>query len=137
MKSLLLSTRNFETKIKKLATRPVGVNPEPITRREYVTRTSIVVLITVENCDNIQDTVRKLVLEINSFSKDTGIRTVVIYPFGHLSRNLASSEKTLQFFDLLEHHLTEYNTIRIHFGSHKSLMLDIFGHKGNVRFRDL
>jgi len=136
MKSLLLSCKNFNSKIKKLATRPASVIPEPIKQKIYQTDKAIVALVTVEDTDDIYETVPKLAKEIKIFSNDTQIKTIVLFPFGHLSNNLASSEDTIIFFNLLEKELSDYETIRVHFGSHKSLLLDIHGHKGNVRFRE-
>ncbi|MES2409524.1 MAG: threonyl-tRNA synthetase editing domain-containing protein [Patescibacteria group bacterium] len=136
MKTLLLSCKNFGSKIKKLATRPETVKPEVMKQKEYVAEKSIVVLINVEIGDNIKDLSGKLADEIRIFSKDTNIKTIVLYPFGHLSNKLASSEDTVEFLNLLEKELADFETIRVHFGSHKSLLLDIHGHKGNVRFRE-
>lgn len=136
MKSLLLSCKNFKSEIKKLATRPVGVIPEPISQKSYKNAKSIVALITVEDKDDVEVTAKAIAEEIVIFSKDTRIKTIVLFPFGHLSNKLASSEKTVAFFDLLEKELAEMEIIRIHFGSHKSLLLDIHGHQGNVRFRE-
>lgn len=136
MKSLLLSCKKFNSKIKKLATRPESVVPEPIKQKLFETEKSIVALITVEEKDNEKEIVSKLVKDIEIFSNDTQIKTIVLFPFGHLSNDLASSEKTKNFFNLLEKELNNYEVMRVHFGSHKSLLLDIHGHKGNVRFRE-
>jgi len=129
-----LKLQTFQTRIGKLATRPHDIRPEPITKTQYEAQNSIVALITIEEGDDLQDTVRRLAAEIRAFSKDTGIKTVVICPFGHLSNKLASSEKALESLKLLETQLTDFKTLRVHFGSHKSLLLDIHGHGGNVRF---
>ncbi len=136
MKSLLLHCRRFQTKIGKLATRPPNIKPEPITMTQYEAHKSIVALITIEEGDDLHNTVQKLAEEIRTFSKETGIKTVVICPFGHLSNKLASSEKALESLKLLETQLTDFETMRVHFGSHKSLLLDIPSHVGNVRFRE-
>lgn len=136
MKVLLLSCKNFNSKIKKLATRPETIEPEPITQKEYKTDKSIVALITVEENDNLLDCSEKLKNEILIFSKDTGIQKIVIFPFGHLSNKLASSEETKNFMNLIQNKLLNFEVIRVHFGSHKALLLDVYGHKGNVRFRE-
>lgn len=136
MKILLLSCKNFNSIIKKLATRPETIEPEPITQKEYKTDKSIVTLITVEEDDNLVDCSEKLKNEISIFSKDTGIRKIVIFPFGHLSNKLASSGETKNFMNLIQSKLLGFDVMRVHFGSHKSLLLDIYGHKGNVRFRE-
>lgn len=90
MKVLLLSCKNFNSKIKKLATRPETIEPEPITQKEYKTDKSIVALITVEENDDLIDCSEKLKNEICIFSKDTGIKKIVIFPFGHLSKDRKS-----------------------------------------------
>lgn len=136
MKTLLLSCKNFESKIKKLATRPETVKPESIKQSEYKAKKSIIVLINVEMGDDVKNISLKLANEIKIFSRDTNIRTIVLYPFGHLSNKLASSEDTVEFLNSLEKELVDFEIIRVHFGSHKSLLLDIHGHKGNVRFRE-
>ena len=41
MKSLLFSCRNVNSKIKELATRPVEVEPEPVTQTEYAAEKAI------------------------------------------------------------------------------------------------
>ncbi len=136
MKALLLSCKAFDTKIKTIATLPTDIAPEAITKKEYKTGKCIVILVTVEDSDNPENIVPQLGREIRLFSKDTGIHTIVIYPFGHLSNKLAPSAEALNFLHLLEKQLTDFKTIRVHFGSHKSLLLDIYGHRGNVRFRE-
>lgn len=136
MKILLLSCRNFESKIKKLATRPESIKPEPIKEKEYKTDKSIVALITAEENDVLDTCSKELKKEIEIFSKDTGINKIVLFPFGHLSNKLASSEDTINFLKLVEKELSDFEITRVHFGSHKSLLLDIFGHQGNVRFRE-
>lgn len=136
MKTLLISCKKFESKIKKLATRPADINPELINQSAYKTDKSIVLLITVEKEDDLTVCAKKLRDEVEIFSRDTGIKQVVIFPFGHLSNNLASSKDTTNFLDLIEKELKGLKPIRVHFGSHKSLLLDIHGHPGNVRFRE-
>lgn len=68
--------------------------------------------------------------------RDTSHESVVIFPFGHLSNRLADSGTTLGALNLLELQLEGLRIRRAHFGSDKKLLLDIFGHKGNVRYRE-
>ena len=136
MKSLLLSCKNFESKVNKLATRPKTVKPEGIIKDGYTAQKSIVTLITVEEGDDVKMSAKKLAEEIRKFSEDTDIKTIVVFPFAHLSNKLATSEESLNFLDLLESELDGLDIIRVHFGSHKSLLLDVHDHVGNVRFRE-
>ena len=126
MKVLLLSCKKFNSKIKKLATRPESIKPEPIKQNDYTTGKSIVALITAEAGDDLKKSSDELRDEIEKFSKDTGINEIVIFPFGHLSNKLASSEETVSFLDLIESKLQGFKITRVHFGSHKSLLLDIY-----------
>ncbi len=137
MKALLFSCKNFNSKIKELATRPLQVRPELVKYKEYSSEKSIVVFITVEEGDNIEKALVGLSKEIRKFSDDTRIKKIVICPFAHLSSRLSSSELAIKFLDFLEENLQEdMEVLRVHFGSHKSLLLDVHGHKGNVRFRE-
>jgi len=135
MKMLLLNCRNFKTTVGALATRPIGICPEPLSAKVYFTKKAIVSLLTVEDGDNTRALIPNIAAEIASFCKDTGNTSVVIFPFAHLSNKLASSKETRATFDLLECELQNLNVTRVHFGSHKSLLLDVYGHRGNIRFR--
>jgi hypothetical protein len=136
MKALLLSCAKFDTKIKSLATRPAHIVAEPVNQTHYALSKCIVVLITVEKDDFLQTIATQLEREIRVFSADTGISSIVLYPFGHLSSNLARSEEVIKALDEMEMRLADFGAMRVHFGSNKSLLLDIHGHKGNARFRN-
>jgi len=70
-------------------------------------------------------------------SKEVGHKNIILLPFAHLSNRLADSGKSLKILVNLESLLKkDFNVIRSHFGSHKSLLLDIYGHPGNVRYRE-
>lgn len=98
----------------------------------------IVVFITVEKQDlNLENLSINLSNEILKFVKETKSCSVAICPFAHLSNSLADSENSIKFFDLLEKLINKkIPMVRMHFGSDKSLMMKVFGHKGNVRFRE-
>jgi len=62
---------------------------------------------------------------------------VVILPFAHLSNNLAKAKDGIKIVSFIEENLKkEFNVMRAHFGSHKELLLDIYGHPGNARYRE-
>jgi threonyl-tRNA synthetase len=70
-------------------------------------------------------------------SQEVKHKNIVILPFAHLSNNLANSEDGIKAIDFIEEKLKQdYHVIRAHFGSHKSLLLDIYGHPGNARYRE-
>lgn len=77
-----------------------------------------------------------MAVEVEKMILETGHDNVVIAPFAHLSSDLAPSDVALQLLNSLTEKLQHHNITRTHFGSDKELLLDIFGHPGNVRFRE-
>lgn len=136
MRALLCHCRNYRSEVKKLSTTPSGIKPEEIKEKVLEAQDALVVLVTVESSDNVKNFIPKLADEVRKMSKDTGHANIVLFPFGHLSNKLADTETTIRAIDLLEENLKDFNPKRAHFGSDKKLLLDIFGHKGNVRYRE-
>jgi threonyl-tRNA synthetase len=136
MKALLCHCRNYRSEVKKLSTTPIGIKPEEIKERIIEAQDVLVVLVTIEHEDNVYNSIPRLADEVRKMSKDTGHKNIVLFPFGHLSNKLADTDTTIKAMDLLEENLKEFSPKRAHFGSDKKLLLDIFGHKGNVRYRE-
>ena len=137
MKALLFHCKNYRVKIDKLANRPEDITPEEVKEKEQICKNCIVVLTTIEKGDNLEKTTSSLSEEISKMCKDVGHASIVILPFAHLSNNLAKSEEGVRAINLLEEKLAKnHKVVRAHFGSHKSLLLDIYGHPGNARFRE-
>jgi hypothetical protein len=136
MKALLFHFKRYGIKIEKLSNRPEGIVPEKIGKKRQGCRDCIVVMLTVEK-DDKSESIEKISSEIVKMSKEVGDKNVVILPFAHLSRNLAPSSKTIDTISKIEDILgSDFNIIRGHFGSHKSLLLDVYGHPGNARWRE-
>ena len=136
MKTLLCHCKNYRSEVKKLSTTPHGIVPEPILEKIIESKDTIVVLVTVEEGDNVELFPIKLADEVRKMCRDTGHSSVVLFPFGHLSNKLANTDTTLKVICALQENLKDLDPRRAHFGSDKKLLLDIFGHKGNVRFRE-
>ncbi|MGV8169036.1 MAG: threonyl-tRNA synthetase editing domain-containing protein [Candidatus Nanoarchaeia archaeon] len=139
MRTLMFHCRNYSVKIGKLANRPKGIKPEEIKEKEQHCKDCVVVLLTVETNDHPEKIIPKLTEEIEKASRDTGHKNIVLLPFAHLSKNLASSDEAIKTIDLLEAILSEDKNLKVirgHFGSDKELMIDVFGHKGNARYRE-
>lgn len=139
MRSLLLHCKKFNANITGLATRGIEVEPEEISKNKFDHDESIVAFITVEDFDDAEKISLKIVREIEKFCDETKENNIILAPFAHLSNKLASFKKGIYFFDTLEKILKEkeiYNVYRIHFGSDKEVLLHIFGHPGNVRYRE-
>ena len=76
--------------------------------------------------------------EIKKMCKEVKRNKVVIVPFAHLSNNLGNTKESLEILKKIETKLkrSRLKTMRAHFGSNKSLHLDIYGHPGNARYRE-
>lgn len=137
MRSLLFHCKDYKTKIIKLANRPYNISPEKIKGNGKECKDCIVVLITVEKGDDAVKIIPKFSEEIKKMSDEIKHKSVVILPFAHLSNNLASAEEGIDLINNLEKSLKkELEVIRDHFGSHKELLLSLYGHPGNARYRE-
>jgi hypothetical protein len=139
MKVLLLHCKNYRTAVGELATRPKDITPETISEDEKVfsAQDCVVALITAENGDDPHLVSTQCAAEIISMVKDVKRKKVVLLPFAHLSSNLASTKDSLTVLETIQDEVEkEYTVDRGHFGSHKELLLDTYGHAGNVRFRE-
>lgn len=136
MKALLLHCKNYHIKVGLLANRPADIKPESVTYPEQSAQDCVVALITVEAGDTVEKA-DKLVADIEKMAQDVAHHSVVILPFAHLSNDLADSETAIEVLEAAKIKLpNDYEVMRGHFGSHKEFLLDVFGHPGNVRFRD-
>ncbi len=137
MKALMFHCKKYKTKIVGIANKPEGIKPEPIKEKKQSMKNCIVAMITVEKGDNIEVCSEEMDKEISKFAEEVKIKNVVLLPFAHLSNNLGDSKTCIRFMQVLEDKLV-YNlkVTRSHYGSDKSLLLDVKGHKGNARFRE-
>ena len=138
MRALLFHCQNYGVKIDRLANRPEDITPEEVKEKEQNCKDCVVALITVEKEDKIEQFCSQLVDEIAKMSDEVGHEDIVILPFAHLSNNLAKAKDGIKAMQIVEDSLREknYKVMRAHFGSHKSLLLDIHGHPGNARYRE-
>ena len=136
MKCLFLHAKEYQIKITGLATRPLGIQVEVMKQPIQKIERAIIAFVTVEAEDRIESIEKPLVDDLRLFANQTGESMIVLVPFAHLSNQLASSEKALAIFEKLHASLKqEFKVERTHFGSDKELMLHVFGHPGNIRFR--
>jgi hypothetical protein len=136
MRALLCHCRHYRSEVRRLSDAPLGMRPENFSNKLMEANDAIVVLVTVEPKDEVEMVVPQLSNEVRKMCRDTGHSTVVLLPFAHLSNKLAGTDTTLAAMNLLESDLKDLGPVRAHFGSDKKLLLDIFGHKGNVRYRE-
>lgn len=93
---------------------------------------ALVVFIAVEREDekNVRHIVEKAVEEINSIYKQVNADRVVLYPYAHLSSELASPDKSIEILRMLESDLllNGVEVTRAPFGWYKSFTLHCKGH---------
>ena len=134
---LLFHRKNYSVKIDRLANRPDKITPEEIKEKEQHCKDGIVVLITVESGDETDRFFPDIINEINKMSKEVGHKNIVILQFAHLSNNLAKGKDGITALNFIESRLKkDFNVMRSHFGSHKSLLSDIYGHPCSARYRE-
>ena len=137
MKTLMFHTKNYEIKIVRLANKPKGIKPEKVKEKEQKVKDCILSFICVEQEDDLEKFSSELSKEILKFASEVKCLKIVICPFAHLSKNLANYKEGIKFFDFLENKLkNKISIFRSHFGSDKSLILEVYGHAGAVRFRE-
>ncbi|MFA5129422.1 MAG: threonyl-tRNA synthetase editing domain-containing protein [Patescibacteria group bacterium] len=138
MRCLLFHAKHFHTEVVGLAKRPKGITPEKVNKQIEDAIDAIVVFVTVEKGDNAEKCSSVCVKDVSNFTEEVGVSTVVLCPFAHLSHALADSKTALETLDQIDLKLREaqLKVHRVHFGSDKSLLLDIYGHGENVRFRE-
>ncbi len=137
LKALLFHCKKYLTKFDSFSNRPGKIRPEELKEARQECLDCVVAFVTVEKKDNPVLVAKGLAEEISKMCKEVGKQRAVVVPFAHLSSKIADSEKGLSTLKLVESKLKAKKIIvkRAHFGSHKSLLLDVFGHPGNVRFR--
>ena len=121
-----------------MSNRPEDITPEEVVENEQSCKDCVVALVTVEKNDDAEKTSSGLSKEVAKMCQEVGHKNIVILPFAHLSNNLAKAKDGIKIISLIEDNLKkEWSVImRAHFGSHKSLLLDIYGHPGNARYRE-
>ena len=137
MKSLLLHCKDFGTVITGLATRPNDIVHGDILDEKQSAHDCILSLVTIEEDDTL-DKVSLLIKEIIKFSNETSHKNVFLCPFAHLSNRLAKPKEALSILKeiLKQLQTTDIMVTEGHFGSDKEALLHLYGHPGNVRFRE-
>lgn len=138
MGAILFHAKKFETKFHSFANRPKNIVHETIKgKEEQESKNCVVAFVTIESDDNEKKVVGGICEEIEKMCKEVKRNRVVIAPFAHLSSNLAQPEKGLKIIKEIEKKLkNKLEVVATHFGSNKSLMLSIYGHAGNARYRE-
>jgi threonyl-tRNA synthetase len=105
-------------------------NPEELKEKgEIEVKEPLVVLIAVEKGDN-DKTVAQLIEAVKKTSSEVKTKNIVLYPYAHLSPNLASPDTALGYMVEAEHTLAKegFKVTRAPFGYYKEFELKVKGH---------
>lgn len=90
---------------------------------------SLVVLTAIEKGDMINESVKELVKNIADVAKQVKTKNIVLYPYAHLSSNLASPETAVEILDKAEKELGKnFKVTKAPFGYYKEFELKVKGH---------
>jgi len=90
---------------------------------------SLVVLTAVEKGDLLKESVKKLVENIKDIAGQVKTKKIVLYPYAHLSNNLAEPETAENILKETEKELKKtFDVVRAPFGYYKEFELKVKGH---------
>ena len=105
-------------------------NPEELKDlKEKEVDDPLVVLVAVEQGDN-DKSVKEMVEAVEKTAKDVKAQNIVIYPYAHLSSNLAHPDTALGYLTEAQYALEgkKFNVVRAPFGYYKEFELKVKGH---------
>jgi threonyl-tRNA synthetase len=139
MKGLILNCKNFSFKDIEKSTKPQGItaytDKHKFKKGSY--KKKIVVLVCLEKGDSedgINEAAKHICHMADNWHK--GNKNVLIVPFGHLSKDLASPDIATKMLDMLIKILDNsgMNAELITFGTHKEWMVDVYGYPRATSF---
>ena len=139
MKALLFHAEEYGVNFHSLSNRPKGIFHEKVDGKEkQFCKDCVVAFVTVEKGDNFDRTSTGVAKEIKKMCDEVRHDSAVIVPFAHLSNKLCEPKRGFEILEEIEKKLKKMkvDVLRTHFGSNKSLHLDIYGHAGNARYRE-
>ena len=98
------------------------IDPKPVSIDEVV-----VCFVAIEKDDN-EDTAKDAVSQIQESMKKIGCQKLLLYPYAHLSSNLASPSTALSLLKFMESQSQELDVSRAPFGWTKSYNVKVKGH---------
>jgi len=107
-------------------------------KKEQEVKEALVVLTAVEKTDSdIKKAVESYVYEIKDVAKQVNAKTIVLYPYAHLSNNLSSPETAIAVLDGAEKALKDFHVVKAPFGYYKEFELKCKGHPLSELSRDI
>lgn len=129
MKILSLHVDYIKFKPLKKALKNVGELSEK-EKSEKEVKEALVVLTAVEKQDtDVKAITEKLIDEIKDIAKQVKAKKIVLYPYAHLSSNLASPEIAMKVLEESEKKLKKYfEVVKAPFGYYKEFEIKVKGH---------
>ena len=132
MKILLVHAKDFSYEVKSKA---IPGAEENIDERKHIhTQNTLVVFTSIEqdDCTASPEQLSNIAQDICSHTHNIKARSIVLYPYAHLSSNLAKPECALRVLKNLEIALreicTDVSVLRAPFGWYKSFQITCYGH---------
>jgi len=92
---------------------------------------ALAILTAVEKGDSVSESVGELVKNVEDIAKQVKAKNIVLYPYAHLSSNLASPKVAMEVLEEAEKALKKKKGLKIHrapFGYYKEFELKVKGH---------
>ena len=128
MKLLLIHSDYIEYEVKDKAIK----NPEETKLKTDKLEEALTVFTAVEKVDekSPSQAVKQAVDEINKTAEQLKVKNIMLYPYAHLSSNLASPKKAQEILVEMEYELKQknYNVKRSPFGWYKAFKISCKGH---------
>lgn len=128
MKLLLIHSDYIEYEVKDKAIK----NPEEVRKKTGRLDEALTVFTAVEKIDEkaSRQAVKDAVLEIIKTAEQLKVRNIMLYPYAHLSSNLASPKKAQEILVEIEYELRNenFNVKRSPFGWYKAFKISCKGH---------
>ncbi|MFH1823171.1 MAG: threonine--tRNA ligase [archaeon] len=102
--------------------------PEEIDKKEVKVKECLVVFTAVEKRDEGKDVLKLYLKAIKEISNQVKTKTIVLYPYAHLSSDLSSPSFAEQILKDAEKNLKGFKVIRAPFGWYKEFTLKCKGH---------
>ncbi len=132
MKVLLIHAKDFSYEVKSKAIPKAEENVDG--RKRIRTQNTLVVFTSIEqsDCPASSKQLSNIAQDICSHARNIKARSVVLYPYAHLSSNLAKPECAIHILENLEITLrkicADVSVLRAPFGWYKSFQITCYGH---------
>lgn len=107
------------------------------TERKKIKLENLLVLFTAVESGDDEDVAKNAIEETKRFAKQLGVKRVLIYPYAHLTQNLASPTNALKILKRMSSYAkeVEMESYRAPFGWTKRFSIDVKGHPLAEQFR--